>query len=85
MELDHLRLVFRTDRADQHLFAVLHLSRMHVLRRIGTDRCLRKVNLLHLRSVDHHPRIQRQQPIGRRQQRIDVDFLDPLLFGDQHD
>ncbi len=31
----------------------------------------------------HHSRIQRNQPLRRGQQRIDIDFLDPALLGDQ--
>ena len=33
--------------------------------------------------MNHHARVERQQPLGRGQQRIDVDFLNPRLFDDQ--
>jgi hypothetical protein len=36
-----------------------------------------------LGAVHHHARIERDQPVGRGQQRVDVDFLDPALLGHQ--
>ena len=49
----------------------------------GTDGGLGQFVLGHFRAVHHHARIQRQQPLGRGQQRVDVDLLDPALLDHQ--
>ena len=38
---------------------------------------------LHVEAVNHDPRVERQQPLRRSQQRVDVDFLDPALLDNQ--
>jgi len=48
--------------------------------RIRSDRGFRQLLLLQLGVVDNDPRIQRQQPLRRRQQRINVDLLDPAVL-----
>ena len=42
-----------------------------------------QLRLLHLRPVDDDACVQRQQAIGRGQQRVDVDLLDPTLLDDE--
>ena len=37
----------------------------------------------YFRTVDDHARIERQQPIRRSQERVDVELLDPGLLDDQ--
>ena len=74
------RLVFRPDRANRYDRAVIHFRRADVLRRVRPDRELRNVALLRAFRVQHHPRVESNELLRRREQRIDIDFLDPALL-----
>ena len=83
MELDQQRLILGTDRPEDHLGAILGGPGSDVLRGVRADGQSREVRDAEVGSVDDHPGIQRQEPLGRGEQGIDVNLLDPLLLDDQ--
>ena len=80
VELDEQRFIFRSNRSDRHLGSVLHGPGRDVLHGVRTNRQLRQLALRSRRVVQDDPRVERNQPLGRRDQRVDVDLLDPALF-----
>src|ERR1017187_2630833 len=80
VEVHHQWLILGTNGTDDNRRAVLHIGRAAVLSWIGSNRELRQAVFGHARLMQHHARVKRDQPLGRREQRIYVDFLDPALF-----
>ena len=83
VEFCEQRFILRQDRADGHLRPVFGCPGSHVLDRVGTDGQLGQLFLLRVLIEEHHAGIQSDQFFRRCHQRIDVQFLDPALFGDQ--
>ena len=67
-------LVLGTDRAQQHLAAVLERELLLEVLRVGPDREPLGAAALGRRYLD--PRVERQHPFGSREQRVDVEFDD---------
>ena len=83
MERDHQRLVLGADRAGGRAGAVLGGPGD---RRIGSDTGgwrAEESRVVDVPVVDDHPGVQRQEPVRRGEQGIDVDLLDPALLDDQ--
>ena len=80
VKLRHQGLIFGTNRTDRHRRAVFQFPLPHILRRIRTDARTGQLAGLHRGIMHHHSRIQCEQMLRRRQQRINVDFLDPRLL-----
>ena len=83
MQLDEKQFVFGTDRTDLNLHTILHCGRPHVTLRIGSNGEARNVLFLCFLGIYNDACIERDQAVGRGEQRIDVDFLDPALLNDQ--
>src|SRR5215469_18976105 len=83
MEADHRRLVFGADRTNRDRFPILHRPLLDEVDRIWSYRRLWQFVGGHVEPMDNYPRVERQQTFGGREQRIDVDFLDPGLLDDQ--
>jgi hypothetical protein len=81
VELDHERLVLRSDRTNGH-FNAADFSRDHILSRIRPDWGSWQIGFACLWIVQDHTRIQRDDLFGRNEKGIDIDFLDPALFDD---
>ena len=80
MELHHHRFVLGTNRPDVDLLAAAQTPRQLVLGRIGPDGRFGEVLVLGRSGMQHDARVERQQALGRGQQRVDVDLLDPRLL-----
>ena len=65
------------------LRAVLHLPAGGVLGRVGPDGQLGQLVLGRLRVVQDDAGVERDQVVAGGKQRVDVDLLDPALFGDE--
>ena len=83
VKFHHQRLVFGADGADQDRGAILHRPAPDVLRGIGANGGARQFFRRTLRVVENDARIERDDPLGRGQQRVDIDFLDARLFDDE--
>ena len=83
MESHHQRLVLGPDRADRDGQTVRGRPRGDVLGGIGADGGAGQPVRIDLRPVQDHPGVQRDQPLGRGEQRVDVDLLDPRLLDHQ--
>src|SRR5262249_25348435 len=83
VELHHERLVFWTNRAKRDRGSVLQAAFRDILDGIRTNRWPRQMVRLDGGIMNHNPRIQRQQALRSRQQRIDIDFLNPWLLDDE--
>src|ERR1700755_305195 len=83
MQTDEQRLVFGGNRANDHVFAVFHRPGSDVLRGVGTNRGAGQLIALDIWAVDNDSGVEGKQSLGRSEERIDVDLLDPWLLGDQ--
>src|SRR5262249_2581726 len=79
VKFHHQRFVFRPYRPKDHVASVLHLPIRDIFGWVTTDRGPRKVSIRNLGAEKNHPRIERQQPLGQCNQRIDIDFAETWL------
>mmetsp|Transcript_36144 Transcript_36144/g.103964 ORF Transcript_36144/g.103964 Transcript_36144/m.103964 type:complete len:345 (+) Transcript_36144:52-1086(+) len=80
VELLQQRLVFRADGTDQQRLTIASGPLLHVLSGVWADGRLWEASLLGVHIVQYHTCIECQDSILRRQERIDVHFLDPGLL-----
>ena len=59
------------------------LSTADVLARVRADGEPRQLVLGHVGVVQHDPRVERDEPLRRGEQRVDVDLADPALLDDE--
>ena len=83
VERDQQRLVLGPDRPDQELGAVAARPGRDVLQRVGSDGEPGQVGLGDVGPVQDDPGVERDQPLGRGEQRVDVDLRDPALLDDE--
>ena len=83
MESHHQRFVLGPDRPDYNGCAARGRPRNDVLGGIGADGGARQLVRIDLRAMEDHPGVERDQPSGRGEQRVDVDLLDPGVFDHQ--
>ena len=84
VEVHHQRLVLGPDRPDRR--ASCPSGQVHVrdvLPRVGPDRQARQVPRVGRRVMEDDARVERDQPLGRCEQRVDVDLADPALLDDE--
>ena len=84
MEAHHQRLVLGPDRAYRHGRAVAQRFVGDVLRRVGTDRRFAEgPRPRRLGVVQDDAGVEGDQALGRGQERVDVELLDPGLLDDE--
>ncbi len=76
VKFHHQRLIFRSNRANEHLRAVLHGPAPDVLRRVGANGGARKLFGGNIRGVENDAGVERDDSVGRSEQRVDVDFAE---------
>ena len=81
MKSRHQRLVLGTNRPNGHLVPFLSVHRRRIAR-VGPNR-ERRQRVGEVRRMQHDAGIERDQPLRRDEQRVDVDLLDPALFDDE--
>src|SRR6516225_844417 len=83
VKLDHHWFVFRSDRANKYRTAVLQLPSTYILLRVRTNRKPRQILFTDFWIMKNNSRIQRKQLARRDQERVDINLLDPSLFGNK--
>src|SRR6266699_2767753 len=83
MKIHQQGFVLGTNWTYRDTASIVERNLLFVSRRIRPDRELGQLRAGGVRSVYDHSCIQSDQAFVRRQQRIDVDFLDPALLGNQ--
>src|SRR6516165_5815142 len=83
MKLDHHRFVLRPDGTNEYRTVVLQFPSTYILLRVRTNRKPRQVLFTDFRRMQDDSRVKRKQ-VGRRDQEwIDINLLDPSLFGNK--
>ena len=83
MEGDHERLILGADGSDGDLLAIPHLPATDVLGRIRADGELGQLLFRGLWIVEDDAGVESDEVIGGGKERVDVNFLDPALLGDE--
>ncbi len=83
VELHHQRLVLGADRANRDGQTAFACKRGDVLGGIRADGGARQLVRSDFRPVQDHAGVQRDQPLGRGEHRINVDLLDPRQLDHQ--
>jgi len=83
VKVDEQWLIFGANWPESDLGSILVCPGSDVLRGVRADGQSRKVRNPDIETVNDDPGIQRQEPFGRGEQGIDVDFLDPFLLNHQ--
>ena len=83
MEVDQQWLVLGSDRSDRERLATRRAERCDVAQRVRPDGEPRQIRVGNLRGVKHDPRVERDEVLGRGEERVDVDLGDAALLGDE--
>ena len=83
MKFHHQRFVFGTNWPDDDWSLVFQFPRRDVLHRIRADGRPWQFVFRRFQVVQNDARVERENPLRRNEQRIDVNFRDPRLFNDK--